>query len=269
MAGKFSFTTWSFCGLLESGIDRRVGKNPVVNQKQGARRYGIIIPVCNEAECLGEVLDELQAALPGGRFVLAVGVNDSNDGSEVVAASRGVIVGRTEHRGYGHGCVAAIDAMRQAGEKVAAYIFYAGDGASQPGDVLALVQRFEARGVPLVIGLRRFVLRTWWQEFGRAVPNLMLGVAGLMLTGRFRHDLGPLRLIEGDFFRALDLREMTWGWTIEAEVKASLLGVAAETVPVCERPRLKGEQKVSGVSLGHSLRIGGQMLKAGIRARFR
>lgn len=243
-------------------------KNLEAIQKEGTGRYGIIIPVCNEAECLGEVIDELRAALPEGHFVLAVGVNDSNDGSEVVAASRGVIVGSTECRGYGHGCVAAIDAMRLVGETVDGYIFYAGDGASQPGDVLALVQRFEARGVPLVIGLRRFVLRTWWQEFGRAVPNLILGVAGLMLTGRFRHDLGPLRLIGRDFFQALDLREMTWGWTIEAEVKASRMGVVAETVPVSERPRLKGEQKVSGVSLGQSLWIGGQMLKAGIRARF-
>ena len=38
-------------------------------------------------------------------------------------------------------------------------------------------------------------LRTWWQEFGRAVPNLILGVAGIFLTGRFHHDLGPLRLV--------------------------------------------------------------------------
>lgn len=241
----------------------------MVDQKQGTRRYGVVIPVCNEAECLGAVLDELQATLPEGQFVLAVGVNDSNDNSELIAASSGVIVGKTESRGYGHGCMAAIDALRRKDEKVDAYIFYAGDGASQPDDVLALVQRFEARGVPMVIGLRRFVLRTWRQEFGRAMPNLMLGVASFILTGHFRHDLGPLRLIDGDFFRTLDLREMTWGWTIEAEVKASRMGVAPETIPVCERPRLKGVQKVSGVSLGQSLRIGGQMLKAGIRARLR
>lgn len=234
----------------------------------GKRRYGVIIPVCNEAECLGEVLDELRAVLPQDRFVVAVGVNDSKDGSGRIAASRGVIVGETESRGYGFGCMEAMAAMREAGEEVDAYIFCAGDGSSQPGDVPALVQRFEARGVPLVIGLRSFVLRTWWQEFGRAVPNLVLGVAGWVLTGQFRHDLGPLRLIERDFFQALDLREMTWGWTIEAEVKASRMGVAAETVPVSERPRLGGVQKVSGVSLGHSLRIGGQILAAGFRARF-
>ena len=250
------------------GINKTVRKSSVDILKQQKKRYGLVIPVCNEAECLGGVLDELRAALPGEEFVLAVGVNGTSDGSDNIAATRGVIVGKTENRGYGYGCMAAIEALHAADEGVDAYIFCAGDGASRPEDVRALTQRFEARGVPLVIGLRRFVLRTWWQEFGRAIPNLMLGVAGACLTGRFHHDLGPLRLIEKDFFEILDLQEMTWGWTIEAEVKASRLGVTTETVPVSERPRLKGEQKVSGVSLGRSLRIGTHILFAGIRARF-
>lgn len=236
--------------------------------KQQTKRYGIIIPVCNEAACLGEVLDELRDALSDKQFVLAVGVNGTTDESEDIAISHGAIVGKTEDRGYGFGCMSAVVALQTAGEEVDAYIFCAGDGASRPQDVSALVQRFEARGIPLVIGLRRFVLRTWGQEFGRAIPNLILGVAGVFLTGRFHHDLGPLRLIEKDFFQTLDLQEMTWGWTIEAEVKASRLGVIVETVPVSERPRLKGEQKVSGVSLRQSLRIGVHILLAGIRARF-
>jgi len=249
-------------------INREVGKISLGKLKQQAKRYGIVIPVCNEAECLGEVLDELRGALPNEQFVLAVGVNGTSDGSEDIAASYSVIVGKTENRGYGYGCMAAIEALQEAGEEVDAYIFCAGDGASRPEDVDSLVQRFEARGIPMVIGLRRFVLRTWGQEFGRAIPNLMLGVAGVFLTGRFHHDLGPLRLIEKDFFQTLKLQEMTWGWTIEAEVKASRLGVVVETVSVSERPRLKGEQKVSGVSLSQSLRIGAHILMAGIRARF-
>ncbi len=235
--------------------------------KQRLPRYGIIIPVCDEAECLGEVLDELHEALPERHFVMAVGLNGTSDRSGDIALSRGALVGETPDRGYGFGCMAAITALQKAGEDVDAYIFCAGDGASRPEDVLVLVQRFEATGVPLVIGLRRFALRTWWQEFGRATPNLILGMAGVFLTGRFHHDLGPLRLIGKDFFQAMDLQEMTWGWTIEAEVKASRMGVIAQTVSVEERPRLKGEQKVSGVSLSQSLKIGLHILMAGIRAR--
>lgn len=236
------------------------------------RRYGIIIPVCDEEECLGQVIDELQAALPGQGTVLAVGLNGTSDGSAAIAVSRGVIVGNAAERGYGYGCQAAIDALAvveaEEGVSVDAYIFCAGDGASRPQDINALIQRFEATAMPMVIGLRHFDLKTWWQQFGRALPNLILGVAGFFLTGRFYHDLGPLRLIERDFFQLLDLQEMTWGWTIEAEVRASLLGVRVETVSVIERPRVAGEQKVSGVSLGQSLRIGTCILIAGIRSRF-
>ncbi|NOY00705.1 MAG: hypothetical protein GXP30_13395 [Verrucomicrobia bacterium] len=243
--------------------------NSLVNScKQRVLRYGIIIPVCNEAECLGEVLDEMREILPQMHFVMAVGLNSTSDRSGDIAVSRGALVGETPDRGYGYGCMAAITALQEAGEEVDGYIFCAGDGASRPEDVLVLVQRFEATGVPLVIGLRQFALRTWWQEFGRATPNLILGVVGFFLTGRFHHDLGPLRLIEKGFFQAIDLREMTWGWTIEAEVRASRMGVIAQTVAVEERPRLKGEQKVSGVSLVQSLKIGVHILLAGVRARF-
>ncbi|MCF6314575.1 MAG: hypothetical protein L3J39_19160 [Verrucomicrobiales bacterium] len=237
-------------------------------RKNQLRRYAIIIPVCDENACLGQVLDELQQDLPDQDFVVAVGLNGSSDASGQVAVERGVRVGETELRGYGHGCMAAIEALRVAGVEVEAYLFYAGDGASRPRDVLALVQRFEATRAPLVIGLRSFDLRTWWQQLGRVLPNLILGVAGFFLTGRFYHDLGPLRLIEFEFFNRLDLRELTWGWTIEAEVKASVMGVRVETLAVVERERLAGEQKVSGVSLWRSACIGAHILLSGVRARW-
>ncbi len=236
-------------------------------KKKQLRRYGIIIPVCDEETCLGQVIDELQQVLPKQEFVLAVGLNATSDASGEIAAARGAIVGRTEKRGYGYGCMAAIDALQVAGEEVEAYIFCAGDGASRPQDVLLLVQRYEATGVEMVIGLRRFALQTWWQQFGRALPNLILGVVGFFLTGRFYHDLGPLRLIDKRLFEKLDLQEMTWGWTIEAEVKASRLGQAVETIAVMERERVGGEQKVSGVSLKQSLKIGGHIMMAGVRSR--
>ncbi|MFK5922366.1 MAG: glycosyltransferase [Verrucomicrobiota bacterium] len=239
----------------------------VGQKKKQQRRYGIIIPVCDEEACLGQVIDELRQVLPKQDFVLVIGLNATSDESGEIAEDRAVIVGRTEMRGYGYGCMAAIDALQAAGEEVDAYIFCAGDGASRPQDVLCLVQRYEATGVAMVIGLRRFVLRTWWQQFGRALPNLILGGVGFVLTGRFYHDLGPLRLIGRHLFGKLDLQEMTWGWTIEAEVKASRLGQPVETIAVQERERVGGLQKVSGVSLIQSLKIGTFIMKAGVRAR--
>jgi hypothetical protein len=45
--------------------------------------------------------------------------------------------------------------------------------------------------------------------------------------------------------------------------------VRAVEVSVSERPRIAGEQKVTGVSLGHTLRIGLEIIRAGWRCRMR
>ena len=65
------------------------------------------------------------------------------------------------------------------------------------------------------------------------------------------------------------LREWTFGWTIEAQVMAARLDAAMTAVPVRERRRLAGQQKVSKVSWRRSLFIGWQIALAGWRAKRR
>src|SRR5690606_8245489 len=120
----------------------------------------------------------------------------------------------TDRRGYGHGCQAAIDALsaRSASEPVDAYVFFAADGANSVADLQRLIAVLENTGADMAIGLRRFNLRTWWREFGRALPNLILGLAAWPLSGHFYHDLGPLRAIRRETFERMALCEMTYGW---------------------------------------------------------
>ena len=65
------------------------------------------------------------------------------------------------------------------------------------------------------------------------------------------------------------MREWTFGWTVEAQITAARLGVTMAELPVRERPRLAGEQKVSKVSRRRSLSIGWQIVRAGWRTRWR
>jgi glycosyltransferase involved in cell wall biosynthesis len=242
----------------------------MVSEENQSRRYAVVVPACNEAACLRTVLDELRLQLPDKEFVLAVGVNGSMDNTAEIARScAGVVVGETQQRGYGYGCMAAIDALSQAGEKVDGYVFFAADGANLVEDLRKVVQVREDSGADMVIGLRKFDLRTWWREFGRALPNLVLGLAAWPLSGKFFHDLGPLRVIDRELFERMALRELTWGWTIEAQVRASQLKAHVATVEVTERERIAGEQKVSGVSPWRSTRIGLSILAAGLRTYFR
>src|SRR5438874_8990266 len=95
-------------------------------------QIAIVIPACDEEECIGRVLDELLAMVDPEKFVVVVGVNGSTDGTAEVARARGAWAAETKQRGYGHGCQAAIDLIRTAEPAVRAYIFFAGDGASDP-----------------------------------------------------------------------------------------------------------------------------------------
>lgn len=232
-------------------------------------RIAIIIPACNEEACIGLVMDELLAVIDREKFIVAVGVNNSSDRTAEIARDYPVEVAETDRRGYGHGCRAAIDALEESWSEVGAYCFMAADGASDPADLARLVAAYE-QGFTMVLGARTGCRRNWRaMTLPHVLANFLLGSWCGLLTGRWFADLGPLRLIERRLFEALALQEMTFGWTIEAQVGAALRDAAIVEVAAHERERLAGEQKVSGVTWRRSFSIGCRILSAGWRARRR
>ena len=232
-------------------------------------RFAIIIPACNEEECIGRVLDELSGTIDSERFVFVVGVNGSSDRTVEVARGRGALVVETRERGYGYGCQSAIDLVAATLPSVRAYIFFAGDGASDPRDVRKLVAAYE-QGYAFVLGARTGQLSNWRvMRFSHVIANFALALWCGVLAGRFFKDLAPLRLIDRELFEAIAPREKTFGWTIEPQIGAARLGAAMCEVAASERPRLAGAQKVSGVTWWQTFSIGCRILAAGFRARGR
>lgn len=232
-------------------------------------QFAIIIPACDEEECIGRVLDELSATIDSERFVIAVGVNGSSDRTAEVARSRGVVVAETVRRGYGHGCQSAIDLVVATMPSVRAYIFFAGDGASDPQDVRKLVTASE-QGYAFVLGARTGQAGNWRvMRFSHVIANFVLAMWCTVLTRHWFKDLAPLRLIERELFEAIAPQEKTFGWTIEAQVGAARIGAAICEVAARERPRLAGKQKVSGVTWRRTFMIGCRILVAGFRTRLR
>lgn len=229
--------------------------------------FAIIIPACDEAACIGPVLDELLGAVDPEKYVVAVGVNGSTDGTAEIARQRPVLVADSELRGYGHGCQAAIDLVKNLFPSIRAYIFCAGDGAADPRDLHSLTAAYE-QGYDLVLGSRTKRLRNWPAMTVRHVfANAVLGFWAGLLSGRYFSDLGPLRLISRPLFEKIGPQEMTFGWTIEAQIAAAQLNAAICEIPVMERRRLGGEQKVSGVTWQRTLSIGCKIVAAGYRTR--
>ena len=215
------------------------------------------------------MLDELASTLGSEEFVFVVGVNGSSDRTREVARGRGAAVAETKERGYGHGCQSAIDLVVATLPSVCAYIFFAGDGASDPRDVRKLVAAYE-QGYAFVLGARTGQVSNWRvMRLSHVIANFTLALWCGLLAGRWFKDLAPLRLIDRDLFEAIAPREKTFGWTIEPQVAAVRLGAAICEVPASERPRLAGAQKVSGVTWWRTFSIGCRILAAGLRARVR
>jgi glycosyltransferase involved in cell wall biosynthesis len=229
----------------------------------------VILPARDEEAALAPVLAELLPHAARHGAIVAVGLNDCRDRSRAVAEAHGVIVGETKPRGYGHGCLAAIAAVHAADLQPDAYIFMAADGAHDPAELPRLLDPWRA-GARLVLGQRTSIAANWPRlGFARATFNVLLGAWAGVLSGKFYRDLGPFRLIDRQLFERIAAQETAWGWTIEPQVVAPRLGVRAVEVSVTERPRIAGEQKVTGVSLGHTLRIGLEIIRAGWRSRTR
>src|SRR6476469_4181789 len=189
-------------------------------------QLAIIIPACNEEACIGFVLDELLDAIDRAGFAVAVGVNGSTDRTAEIARARGVFVSETEQRGYGYGCQGAIDLVTRAIPELHGYIFFAGDGASDPHDVRALVHAYE-HGFAFVLGARTARLSNWrTMRFSHVIANFAIALWCGILTGRWFKDLAPVRLIERRLFETIEPREMTYGWTIEPQIAAVRLGAA-------------------------------------------
>jgi glycosyltransferase involved in cell wall biosynthesis len=232
------------------------------------KRYAVILPAHNEEPCLAAVLTELQSVLDPERFAFAVGVNDSSDRTAEIARAHGAIVGETEARGYGYGCQVGVEEIERRGIEVDGFVFCAADGANDPRDILVLAARHQV-GATMVLGSRTAESANWTaMNMHYVLANRAYGFLVGLLTGHFFTDLGPLRLIQRDLFHAMRLREWTFGWTIEAQVRAVLLGANIVEVPVRERPRLAGEQKVGRVSWQRTLSIGLRIAAAGVRSRF-
>ena len=246
------------------------------------RPLALILPACREEKTIRPVLDEIAAALGAWRdaddttdWLVCVGVNGSPPGDRTAELARrhplAPLVTETPVRGYGHGCQAVVDELERRGTVVDAFVFFAADGANDPRDLPVLLAARRA-GAEFVLGCRTVPLRrenVAVMGWSHVLANGLLAVWCGLLTGRWFWDIGPLRLIERGLFHRLGLREWTFGWTIEAQVLAARLGARMTEVPVRERPRLAGEQKVSKVNWRRTLYVGCQIARAGWRARWR
>jgi glycosyltransferase involved in cell wall biosynthesis len=205
----------------------------------------VIIPALNEEEPIAGVVREcLATGLPNDLIVVD---NSSTDRTAQRAREAGARV-VTAPRGYGRACAAGVRALSPDCQIV---VFLDGDGSDVPAMMNKLVDPI-ARGThDFVIGSRT---RGQREPGSMNLQQILSGrIAGFILRLLYRvsyTDMCPFRAIRRDALAKLDMREETYGWNLEMQMKAARAGVRILEIPVNHRRRAGGESKVSGTLRG-------------------
>ena len=202
-------------------------------------RVAVVIPTFNEAESIAAVVAELPRDIVG-RIIVADG--GSHDGTQERARGAGAEVIEVG-RGYGLACRAGA----QAADDAEIIVFMDGDGADDPGVLAALVTPLCAGNADFVIASRaRGEREAGSMASHQLLAGLIAGWLTKLLYGVRYTDMCAFRAIRRDTLLALGMREMTFGWNLEMQMRVARAGFRVLELPVAYRRRLGGRPKVAG-----------------------
>jgi len=204
-------------------------------------RVAAVIPTLNEAETIAGTI----AMLP--RDVVdevIVADSSSRDGTAEIARAAGARVVSIAERGYGRACAAGVAVV---GEGCGVILFLDGDGADRADLADMLVAPVRAGTHDFVIGSR---VRGEREPGSMSWHQVLAGrLAGWLMSALYRihyTDMCAFRAISREALATLDMRETTYGWNIEMQMKAARAGLRILELPVPYRCRAGGSSKVAG-----------------------
>ena len=208
-------------------------------------RVLVIIPAFNEAAAIAQVIGDIPEGLVSEVVVVS---NASTDETEKNAQKSGATVLHESRRGYGYACLRGLAYASSRNPDV--IVFLDGDYSDHPNEMSELVAPIIAGTHDFVIGSRTMgesetgalLLQARWGN--RLACLLMRWIWGVRYS-----DLGPFRAIRYTSLIHLNMRDTTFGWTIEMQIKAHLAGLRTTEVPASYRRRV-GVSKITGTLMG-------------------
>jgi glycosyltransferase involved in cell wall biosynthesis len=205
-----------------------------------------IIPALNEAEPIAGVVREVAATkIPVEIIVVDNGSTDRTAERARVAGARVV---SEPVPGYGRACMAGTRALSPECQIV---VFLDGDGSDCPKFMNQLVDPIVAGTHDFVIGSRtRGHREPGSMNFQQILAGRIAAMVLRLLYGVRYTDMCPFRAIGRDALEKLGMREQTYGWNLEMQMKAARAGLRIVEIPVNHRRRGGGQSKVSGTLRG-------------------
>jgi glycosyltransferase involved in cell wall biosynthesis len=200
-----------------------------------------IIPCLDEEAAIGPVVNAIARYALREIIVVDVGSQDRTVERARAAGAKVVIEPR---RGYGRAMRACIGA---ASLESSILLFLDGDGSDRTemiADVLAPIERDTA---DFVMGSR---IQGQREPGSLAAAQIAAGfLAGQLIRARYGvrfTDMSPFRAIRRSVFDHLGMREETFGWNLEMQMRVAAAGLRVVEIPVGQRLRVGGRSKVSG-----------------------
>jgi glycosyltransferase involved in cell wall biosynthesis len=209
-------------------------------------RVSVVIPALNEEEPIGGVIREILATNVPSEIIVVD--NGSTDSTADRAREAGARVVAEPRRGYGRACQTGVDAVSSQSEVI---VFLDGDGSDCPEAMEALVQPVADDRYDFVMGSRtRGQREPGSMNFQQVVAGYLAGWLIRLIYGVKFTDMSPFRAIRPAVLKSLGMREETYGWNLEMQMRAAKARLRILEIPVNHRCRTGGVSKVSGTVRG-------------------
>ncbi len=216
-----------------------------------------VIPTFNEADAIAAVVAALPRDIIDRIVVVDGGSSDGTPDQARQAGAEIIAVGR----GYGLACLKGAEAAG-AGDIV---VFMDGDGADDPAAIAALIAPIRSGAYDFVIASRaRGKREPGSMAWHQLLAGRIAGALTQLLYGVRYTDMCALRAIRRDTLLRLGMREMTYGWNLEMQMRAARGGLRVLELPVDYRRRRGGQSKVAGTLRG-SIKAGLKIISTFVR----
>lgn len=213
-------------------------------------RVAVLIPCYNEAQSIGRVVADFQAALPGA--VVYVYDNNSTDDTARIAAEAGAVVRKEPRQGKGN-------VVRRMFREIDAdaYLMVDGDGTYPAKAALEMIQPVIDDGVDMVVGDR--LSTTYFSENKRPLHNsgnkLVRGLINRFWNVKIHDIMTGYRAFSRRFVKLFPV--MSEGFEIETEMTIHALD---KRFVILEKPIEYSDRK-EGASKLHTVKDGFKILR--------